>query len=100
MKTTGSSRMEMLKAKLAEVMCPVHVKLGIHAGSEDETCDSKPQRGQDSLGELQTLPAQMCRHDIDEVDEHGCVGPRRPAAAAWNGDVGDEAGRSQALVLQ
>ena len=73
MKTTGSSRIETLEEKPAEVTCLFHVKFGTDAGPEDETYDSKLQRCQDSMCELQALPAQMHRHDIDDVDEYGCV---------------------------
>merc|ERR1719192_2519089 len=68
-KTAGRSRMETLEEKLAEVMCLYHEKF-----SKDESeHESQLQMCQDSLCELEALFAQKYGHDIDDVDEDGCV---------------------------
>jgi Mn-dependent DtxR family transcriptional regulator len=71
--TAGRSRMEPLEEKLAEVKCLYHEKFGANAESDDETYDSQLQRCQDSLCELEALFARKYGHDIDDVDEDGCV---------------------------
>merc|ERR1719150_525958 len=50
-----------------------HAKYGTGVSPEDETYNSKLQRCQDSLCEVEALFAQMYGHDIDDVDEDGCV---------------------------
>jgi hypothetical protein len=72
-KMAGSCCMETLEEKLAEVKCLYHDKFSKDAESEDETYGSQLQRCQDSLCELEALFAQKYGHDIDDVDEDGCV---------------------------
>merc|ERR1719150_957007 len=50
-----------------------HAKYGTGVSPEDETYNSKLQRCQDSLCEVEALFAQMYGHDIHDVDEDGCV---------------------------
>jgi len=62
--------METLKMKMAEVKFLYYKKFGTDVG---ETYDSQLHRCQDSLCELEALFAQKYGHDIDDVDEDGCV---------------------------
>jgi len=71
-KAAGRSRMETLEEKLAQVKCLYHDKFS-NEESEDETYGSQLQRCQDSLCELEALFVHKYGHDIDDVDEDGCV---------------------------
>merc|ERR550532_1549106 len=72
-KTAGRSRMETLEEKVAEVICLYHAKFGTDAGPEDETYDSKLQKCQDSLCEVEALFSEKYGHESDDVDKDGCV---------------------------
>merc|ERR1719362_2838191 len=65
--------METLKEMLAEVKCLYNEKFGADAGLEDDAYDSQLQSYEKSLQELKVLFVHKYGHDIDDVDEDGCV---------------------------
>jgi hypothetical protein len=78
--TTGHSFMQ-LEIKLEEVQCMYNTRFGIDGELQEGEYQDQLMQCQDSLQEVAALYAQKYGHDIDELDEDGCVWAKTPESS-------------------